>query len=95
MQKARSRWAALRGIAVGIGKQNSPGCQRVQIRSFTLRVPAHCADPVVQVVHNDKYDIWLREVLGLNDGYRKAKKQEGERSDGFHFFVFFGWVGDV
>jgi len=74
IQKTRPGGTALGGIAVSIGKQDTLSRKRVEVRGFTLWMPAHHAYPVVQVIYDDKYNI----RLGTGNGdKRKVDKKEG------------------
>jgi hypothetical protein len=59
IQKTRSGRTALGCIAVGIGEQYALSRKRVEVRGFTLWMPAHHADPIIEVVYDDKYNIRL------------------------------------
>ena len=59
---------------MGIGKQDTLLRQCIQIRRFTLRMSAHHADPIIEVVYDDKDHI----RLGPGNGdKRKVDKKEG------------------
>ncbi len=67
--------------AMGIGKQNSAFCQTIKIRRDRLRVSAHTADPVVQVVDGDKKHIGFSVVCFGFEGMEAEKYQGQKKSD--------------
>ena len=59
---------------MSIGEQDTLSRKRVEIRRFTLRVTAHHANPIIEVVYDDKDHI----RLGPGNGdKRKVDKKEG------------------
>ena len=44
---------------IGIGEPHARVCQAIDVRSQSLWVPFHTADPVIQIVHRDKQNIAL------------------------------------
>ena len=54
MQKTLSGRSTLGSVAVSIGEQDTLLCKGVQVRGFALRVPAHHADPIIQVINDNK-----------------------------------------
>ena len=44
---------------MGIVKENSGGGQAVQVWRLGLRMPAQATDPIVQVIHRDKENVWF------------------------------------
>ena len=84
MQEARSRWTALGCVAVGISEQDPALRKRVKIRRFTLRVTTHHANPIIEVVYDDKYNIRL--ILRI---CKRESTQDGQckGSDDYVFFI--------
>jgi hypothetical protein len=59
--------------ALGIGEDDTPGSEAVDIGGGRLRVSSEASDPVVQVVDGDEEDIW--SSIGLHERRRAQRKR--------------------
>ena len=63
LQEARSRWTALGCVAVGISEQDPALRKGIKVRRFTLRVPLHHTNPIIEIIYNYKNYIRLIRIL--------------------------------
>ena len=49
---------------MGIGEQNTPICQRVEVRGIHLerRTIQLSGPPIVKIINGDEEDVWFRRV---------------------------------
>ena len=50
--------ATQRSLAVRVLEQHAPGRQFVQVGRLGIRMPAHTAQPIVEVIHGNKEHVW-------------------------------------
>ena len=63
---ARSRWLAHRRLAVGIGKQDAPFRQPINIWGPRIRMSVKAADPIVQIIDRNEQHIRRSLLLRIN-----------------------------
>lgn len=61
-----------------IGEQHPAGRQPVKIRRTGLRMSTQAANPVVEIIHGDKQDVWLDLRTGRNVLVCKTTRSDGE-----------------
>ena len=88
MQETRSRWTALGCVAVGISEQGPALRKGIKVRRFTLRVPLHHTNPIIEVIYNYKNYIRLIRILRGRLYECDAAGNNRETGSPDHFRVF-------
>ena len=57
MIQAGPRWTALRGVAVGLGKQHPACCQGINIWRASIGMTLQTSHPIIQVVHDNEHNV--------------------------------------
>ena len=60
-----------------VREKNAAGSKAIEIRCDRLRISAHAADPVVEIVHRDEEDVGLLLILSA----RGKQSREDQSSD--------------
>lgn len=55
-----------------VGEEDTSFGKAINVRGFRLRVPAHAADPIVQIIDSNEEDIWFFDRRSPEDE-RKVK----------------------
>ena len=87
---------------IGIGEEQSTGCQLVDVRGLCLRVSGKARNPVIEIINGNEEHIWsffrlFRPVIGMSSYYGSEQcngnaGRSGDVDSASHFVAGKGYL---